>query len=53
MLLTHLSKLNVDSGEKLIMAVLPRLKSLFVNNKNEYSRGLFYDLMVFLYDQFE
>lgn len=26
---------------------------LFVANKNDYSRGLFYDLMVFLYDQFE
>jgi hypothetical protein len=52
-LLTHLSKLNVDSGERLIKIVLPRLKQLFVNNKNDYSRGLFYDLMVFLYDQFE
>ena len=24
---------------------------LFVANKNDYSRGLFYDLLVFLYDQ--
>lgn len=33
--------------------VLPRLKNLFVLNKNDYSRGLFYDLMVFLYDQYD
>ncbi len=51
-LITHLSKLNVDSGEKLINKILPRLKTLFVGNKNDYSRGLFYDLMVFLYDTF-
>ena len=37
----------------LIKKVIPRLKVLFVGNKNDYSRGLFYDLMVFLYDQFE
>ena len=52
-LLTNISKLNIDSGEKLIKKVLPRLKVIFVANKNDYSRGLFYDLMVFLYDQFE
>jgi DNA-dependent protein kinase catalytic subunit len=43
----------VDSGERLIKTILPRLKQLFVNNKNDYSRALFYELMVFLYDQFE
>jgi hypothetical protein len=45
--------LNVDSGDRLIKTILPRLKQLFVNNKNDYSRALFYELMVFLYDQFE
>lgn len=44
--------MNIDQGEILLKKVLPRLKALFVNNKNDYSRGLFYDLMVFLYDQF-
>jgi hypothetical protein len=49
-LLSQISKLNVDTGDKLLDKVLPRLKVLFVTNKNDYSRGLFYDLMVFLYD---
>ena len=35
------------------MKILPRLKQLFVSNKNDYSRGLFYDLMVFMYDQYD
>ena len=30
-----------------------RLKELFVNNKSENLRELFYDLMVFLYDKFD
>ena len=50
--LTQIAKLNVDAGDKLLLRVLPRLKQLFAANKNDYSRGLFYDLMVFLYDQF-
>ena len=52
-LLTSIAKLNIDSGDKLITKVLPRLKQLFALNKNDYSRGLFYDLMVYLYDQYE
>ena len=32
---------------------MPRLKPLFAANKNEYSRALFYDLMVYLYDNFK
>jgi hypothetical protein len=32
--------------------VVPRLKPLFSNNKNDYSRGLFYDLFVYLYDSY-
>ena len=53
LLLTSIAKLNIDSGEKLLHKVLPRLKQLFTTNKNEYSRALFYDLMVYVYDQFE
>jgi hypothetical protein len=53
LLLTHISKINIDAGTKLMLKVLPRLKMLFISNKNDYSRGLFYDLMVFLYDQFD
>ena len=53
-LLIKLAQLKgVDSVEKLIEQVVPQLKHLFVNNKNEYSRGLFYDLMVNLYDRYE
>ena len=26
---------------------------MFVGNKNDYSRGLFYDLMVYLYDTYD
>ena len=32
--------------------VVPHLKQLFVENKNEYTRGKFYDLMVNLYDRY-
>lgn len=39
--------------EKLLRHVVPKLKPLFITNKNEYSRGRFYDLMVYLYDQYE
>ena len=53
LLLTRLAKLNIDQGEILLRKVLPRLRLVFIANKNDYSRGLFYDLMVFLYDQFE
>ncbi|CDW71353.1 dna-dependent protein kinase catalytic subunit [Stylonychia lemnae] len=52
-LITQIAKLNLDTGDKLMQRVLPRLKQLFQHNKNDYSRGLFYDLMVYLYDQFE
>jgi hypothetical protein len=53
-LLVTLSELKgVDSVEKLLALVVPQLKPLFVKNKNEYSRGRFYDLMVNLYDRYE
>jgi hypothetical protein len=43
---------GVDSVEKLLSVTVPELKHLFVQNKNEYSRGRFYDLMVNLYDRY-
>lgn len=43
----------MDSVEELLGVVVPQLKHLFVKNKNEYSRGRFYDLMVNLYDRYE
>ena len=33
--------------------VAHKLKDLYVNNKSENIRELFYDLMVFIYDNFE
>jgi DNA-dependent protein kinase catalytic subunit len=38
--------------ENLLDEVVPNLKQLFVENKNEYTRGKFYDLMVNLYDRY-
>ena len=53
-LLITLSELKgVDSVENLLSSVVLMLKPLFVKNKTEYSRGLFYDLMVNLYDRYE
>ena len=53
LLITLAQLKGVDAVEKLIEQVVPQLKHLFVNNKSEYSRGLFYDLMVNLYDRYE
>jgi hypothetical protein len=53
LLLTLQELKGVDSVEKLLAAVVPQLKALFVKNKNEFSRGRFYDLMVNLYDRYE
>ena len=44
---------GVDSVEKLLALVVPQLKNLFVRNKNQYSRGRFFDLMVKLYDLYD
>jgi len=43
---------GVDSVENLLDDIVPQLKGLFVENKNEYTRGKFYDLMVNLYDRY-
>lgn len=40
-------------GKQLLEKVAHKLKSLFSENKNETSRELFYDLMVYIYDYYE
>lgn len=53
-LLISLTQLQgVDSVEKLLALVVPQLKNLFARNKNQFSRGRFYDLMVKLYDLYD
>lgn len=47
------TKGKLDIAGELLEKVVPKLKSLFGSNKNDYSRALFYDLMVLLYDQFD
>jgi len=49
-LLLTLAKLNTDAGEQLLKAVVPKVKQVFSTSKNDYMRGVYYDLMVFLYD---
>ena len=51
-LLTSLTKISKPQAEPVLEQVVPRLKLLFAGNKNEFSRALFYDLMVYLYDNF-
>ena len=34
------------------MQVIPRLKPLFISNKNDFSRAIFFDIMVTLYDNY-
>ena len=53
LLITFSELKGVDSVEKLIDSFVSQLKHLFVRNKNEYSRGRFYDLMVNLYDRYD
>ena len=40
-------------GKQLLEKVAHKLKSLFSENKNETSRELFYDLMVYIYDYYK
>jgi len=53
LLVTSIVKLNKASGTELLTKVIPRLKPLFAGNKNDLSRALFYDLMVYIYDNFD
>ena len=36
----------------MLRIIAPKMKNLFTGNKNELTRGLFYDLMVHVYEQF-
>ena len=46
-------KLDKDLVRPVLEQVVPRLKALFIQNKNEFSRALFFDIMVTLYDNFQ
>jgi len=48
-LITSIVKKDRKIGSELLDKVARRLKSLFAENKNDMSRALFYDLMVYLY----
>ena len=39
-----------ESGFGLLSIIAPKLKGLFSGNKNEFTRGLYFDLMVFVYE---
>jgi hypothetical protein len=39
-----------ESGFGLLSIIAPKLKGLFSGNKNELTRGLYFDLMVFVYE---
>lgn len=49
-LVSTIVRQNRESGISLLEVVGPKLKNLFSSNKNELTRGLFFDLMVFIYD---
>jgi hypothetical protein len=41
---------NRNCGVDLLAIIAPKLKGLFSTNKNELTRGLYFDLMVFIYE---
>ena len=45
-------KFDKQLATPILELVVPRLKPLFISNKNEFSRAIFFDIMVILYDQF-
>ena len=45
-------RLDRQLATPLLAQVVPRLKPLFISNKNEFSRAIFFDIMVTLYDSF-
>lgn len=45
-------RLDPELAKPILEQVVPRLKPLFVSNKNEFSRAIFFDIMVTLYDSF-
>jgi len=50
MLISTIVRQNRENGVILLNIIAPKLKNIFSNNKNELSRALFYDLMVFVYE---
>lgn len=51
-LLASITRLDRQLVTPLLKQVVPRLKPLFISNKNEFSRAIFFDIMVTLYDGF-
>ena len=51
-LLASVMRLDCELCRPILVQVVPRLKPLFIQNKNELSRALFFDIMVTLYDNF-
>ena len=52
-LLSLIIKQDRDAGTILLKQFAHKLKEIFVNNKSEHTRELFFDLMVYLYDKFD
>ena len=51
-LLATIMRLDPQLAAPVLTQVVPRLKPLFIANKNDYSRAIFFDIMVSLYDGF-
>ena len=45
-------RLDSELAKPILEQVVPRLKPLFISNKNEFSRAIFFDIMVTLYDNY-
>ena len=52
LLLSSIMRLDRQLVAPVLAQVVPRLKPLFITNKNEFSRAIFFDIMVTLYDNF-
>ena len=52
LLLSSIMRLNKQMALPVLSLVVPRLKPLFIANKNEFNRAIFFDVMVNLYDNF-
>ena len=52
LLLSSIMRIDQELAKPVLEQVVPRLKPLFISNKNEFSRAIFFDIMVTLYDHF-
>ena len=52
LLLASIMRLDSELAKPILEQVVPRLKPLFISNKNEFSRAIFFDIMVTLYDNY-